>query len=324
MTVPVGSWLKTLQLFALAAFMLQPGCLFRRGGPGPEPLPIPADSPLKPTWDAAGGSEYVYQIPKNSDGVIFFFHGLGGGAVDWVGRVEPRILLEEALNAGYGVVAIDSSNRNRKMWTKPSPLLGNPDVDVFRAVVAELEENGKMNKKTPRFAVGISNGGAWVSVLSSFEKFSGVAILSARGQPEYLDDLGPETAVLFSYGVNDHLIPANEIEPNIDLVRRQQCPTKTIVIEKTAMNRQQFARIPGIGTNGSREIYAALEGVGVINKNGMVVVNPMDRERYSSAIPSKYRTYRIHIFDQLQVSWAGHTMFRQIYPELIAFFNKQR
>jgi len=311
-----------LQCVLLVAMIAQPGCFGRRGS-GPQPLPIPADSPVKPKYDQALGTEYLYQIPKNADGVVFFFHGLGGSAMDWVGRVEPRILLEEALDSGFGVVAMDSTNRRRRMWTRPSSLVGNPDLDLFRAVSAELEGKGLLKEKTPTFAVGISNGGAWVSVLASFETFDGVAILSARGQRDYLDDISPDTAVLFAYGLNDHLIPAREITPNIDLVRGRQCPTKAIEIKKSPLNRQQFARIPGIGTVGSRDIYAALEGVGMINDKGMVVINPMDKERWGGAIPSKYRTYRVHIFDQLQVGWAGHTLFREVYPDLIRFFRKQ-
>lgn len=118
--------------------------------------------------------DYIYEIPKVSkiNGFIFFAHGCYHSATDWfaksktcdtcIGLPIEMSLIQQALNHGYIVLAVSSTDRNTKCWTRH-------DVKPVSLLINHLYTTLNLSKKDiPLFFFGASSGGAFVGMLSHF------------------------------------------------------------------------------------------------------------------------------------------------------------
>ena len=131
-------------------------------------------------------SEIVYQLPldRPPTAILFLAHGCSHSATDWwpagggcgtcIGLPVEREVVSRALQRGYAVIALSSSERTRKCWN------GKSDVEfaalaIKHLVVVIRDTHGREHQKPftnsashlPLYLLGASSGGAFVGVLGT-------------------------------------------------------------------------------------------------------------------------------------------------------------
>jgi len=240
-----------------------------------------------------------HSIPENPKGVIYFFHGGGGSGLIWLLLVEQPFLLNEAIDRGYGIITMDSNNRNGNRWDVGMDTNGNIvgqndsyDTEHVWMVHQNMLDNGKYDEDTPLFAVGFSNGGAFTSRLglraSSYfidnepdlphvnhlVPFSAVAIYGALGS--YAKAAEYNVPTIFNVGINDNKVPPYPnmtwhpdwpYAPGNTVVFTHQkliasgVETEFNVKPEETVNPFMFALVPGIDSSGSSVIYDSLKAI---------------------------------------------------------------
>ncbi len=257
-----------------------------------------------PLVDSSGNEvrfelKVYFSIPENPRGVIYFFHGGGGSGLTWLLSVEQPYLLREAIDRGYGIIAMDSNNRNGNRWEVGTDAKGNVvaqndsyDSEHVWMVHQNMLNRGKYDEDTPLFAVGFSNGGAFTSSLglraSSYfienemnlpdvnhiVPFSAVAIYGAIGS--YAKPAVYDVPTIFNVGINDNKVPPYPnmtwhpdwpYTPENTVIFTHQklidsgVQTEFNVKPEETVNSFMFAIIPGIDSSGSSVIYDSLKAI---------------------------------------------------------------
>lgn len=236
-------------------------------------------------------------IPENPVGIIYFFHGSGGSGRTWLLHVERPYLLAEAYYSGFGIITMDSNNRETKKWDFAVDNDGNMvsqndshDTNHVWMVHKSLTDNNIYSIDLPIFAVGFSNGGGFVSRLAlrassfyinnepTFEDvnnivpFSAAAVYGALGGrarfPQY------DLPTIFNVGINDQLIPAypdmtwhpdwpydpeDSVSASYQALQDKSIDSEFNVLLEDIVNPNLFEVIPNIDSTGSRMIYDSLK-----------------------------------------------------------------
>jgi len=128
--------------------------------------------PVKFSFEKFKGSnsslkEVYYYFPSKMRGMVFIIHGTGGGA-DFIEKTETRALALTLIDSGFGVVSADaeevaSGDRNNEAKTRWSLKLTESNVDLknLQALLIDFEKRALIRQDTPKFALGMSNGGAF-------------------------------------------------------------------------------------------------------------------------------------------------------------------
>lgn len=133
-------------------------------------------SPSNP--ENIGTSQMRYFFPTNVQGVVFHFHGSGGSMNGLFNNIEQLIYARELVAEGYAVVTLNSDDRITRQWSTASPSI-NPDYENVQTAIDEFTSRGLITNKTPIFASGVSNGGAFSARVSLVLNFRGSVIFIA-------------------------------------------------------------------------------------------------------------------------------------------------
>ena len=113
--------------------------------------------------------EYVFQVPPTKvEGVLFLAHGCSHSATDWwptsdscpkcIGLPVERAVVREALNRSYLVVALSSSDRSSKCWSKRDLPFAGQVIDHLYSTVLDSQWT------IPLHLFGASSGGGFVGL----------------------------------------------------------------------------------------------------------------------------------------------------------------
>src|SRR5512138_1243853 len=122
-----------------------------------------------PAWTASqetiAGRRVFYYFPKEPVGVITFYHGSGGDAAEWTETsAERRLFVNDAVAAGYGIIATESLDRQNKQWNMSDSPSTNPDIQAVQSILDTFIARGWMTNNTHIFGVGMSQGARFVSL----------------------------------------------------------------------------------------------------------------------------------------------------------------
>jgi len=88
------------------------------------------------------GFPVIAFVPPNPTGIVFAFHGSGGGA-DFATKLETVDMLNRLTAAGYGFVSTESTDRDAKQWdTSSLSLTANPDLARLSRLYASMKAKG--------------------------------------------------------------------------------------------------------------------------------------------------------------------------------------
>ena len=119
-----------------------------------------------------GGHPVLESIPAHPKGVVYMFHGSGGG-VGFVARLETVDVLNTLVARGYGFVATDSTNRTSKQWNvTDASLRTNSDLARLAVLRQHVVATTSVSTVTPTYGIGMSNGAAFAALWAAVSERS--------------------------------------------------------------------------------------------------------------------------------------------------------
>lgn len=269
-------------------------------------------------------------------GVVLFLHGTSGSS-DVADKTEARQFILAAIGAGLTVVtpeaeesvAGDLDRDGKRRWSVDADA-GNVDLWNTQHLLRTLERDGRIPRDVPRFAVGISNGGAFAISLGALSRsavaslfpelrFSAVASYCASGPEAAVDHTTTPTAWRMcgqdqhaSVGAQGNL----QAIAHAQTLARRGIRTEVHVHAPSPLYAERFVRVPGIDVATSRAISAELVEGGFVDGDGFLTEAPEAIATAISADPAAFPTIASlpgavanDVVTQLRVVYADHTFF---------------
>jgi hypothetical protein len=288
-----------------------------------------------------------YHFPPAMRGVVLFSHGTGGSNTFIIGA-EAFTLARALVHAGYGVigteaeeaVAGDLNGDGKERWSAGSNFRAdNVDLLNLEALFASLEARGVLAADTPKFALGMSAGGAFSHFLGTvaaspvadrFPRLRFEAVVS------YCADTGPRPATLsttpsawFMCGAEDHPEVSNtEARANSERLAARGIPTLYVEHPATPLYDERFSRIEGIPLATSSAMAAELRAAGFVDAGGFLTEDGDAIGQLILANPSRFPTIVDQtespgaIRAQLKAMRAEHSMYADFAQKNIAWFDR--
>ena len=123
----------------------------------------------------------IYEVPRgNPKGIVFLAHACTHGAYDFwppsehcshcTGLAEEVLISRTAINSGYIVIAVNSSDRSHGCWGQSSS-----DVEYVKSAIYSLREKYHLFN-VPLFAIGASSGSSFVWNMACRGEVDGVIL----------------------------------------------------------------------------------------------------------------------------------------------------
>jgi hypothetical protein len=121
--------------------------------------------------DQIDGVEIAYTTGsiRAALGVVLMFHGCGQTAVDWFQLPEHRRVVREFRKARLAVLAFTAVNKLSQCWSTRYPAKDNEDVARVSHAFRQWFHAQNLHTTTPLYGVGLSSGGGFVSILTTYE-----------------------------------------------------------------------------------------------------------------------------------------------------------
>ncbi len=279
-----------------------------------------------PSWslteETINGVDVLYYIPPKRVGIIFRFHGSGGSAQSTLSSIESRIFSNDAVAAGYGIIALDSTDRVNGYWSfLPPP--NNPDLTNIQAVITNFQQRGIISANDPIVAQGTSRGGVFSSVAAYYLNFKAAAIYIGFG----VNSIMPLTTVptIFCSAVNDDedlVGPEGNQRAHDQAVSLQQrgIMASFNLHPATPVYPERFWRLANLTEADSHNIYNALKNGGFLDGRDLLIDNPRNTN-WQSVIPPQYSPYISGISTILGSSYANHSFFSDYDSRVLSFYN---
>ncbi len=277
----------------------------------------------------------LYSAVPDPKGIFFFFHGGHGQAYDYFSLPECVLFVNQALENGYMVAAMDSAIQTGKtspgkintggtwpdggrQWSE-EPTESNPDLANLQAALQYLKSLSLITPTLPRFALGVSNGGQFTGRLASESLVVAGAILSSRGGWALQNATNP-SPVIFVAGQNDTTATLPDVEFAHGNIVANGVLTELHINEPAPMTPGYLGRIAGISCADSEEIYAAWMATGVLDADGYQVLDPKESTNWFDFLPPAYSPEMADIRNVLIELHGGHCFPSNYYPEISRFF----
>lgn len=273
-----------------------------------------------PTSGTINGTSFLYHIPPQHIGIIFLFHGAGGSNLIIL-RPEDRNFANEAVAAGYGVIALNSSDRTTATWSFAFPP-NNPDVTNVENLVTQFRQQGIIAQNAPLFSVGTSNGGFFTGIVSHFLNFRAAAIYIV-----FTADLINNVTVVPTI----YCVAANDDAPEVGQAGNQRAYNQFLNLQSRGIRAsfnnhppspvypERFWRIPNLTQTDSSVIYNAIKTNGFLDGRDYLIQNP-GTSNWQSVIPAQYASRLTAIGDQLDVCYATHKFYSDYNSRVLRFF----
>ena len=277
-----------------------------------------------------------YKFPENSTGTIFFFHGGNGNAENIADRIEIIQFFQDALQEELGIIITESENTtldvpgsNNRWLLQTWTLEENIDIANIQALIDTFTVRGNINAQDPIYSIGVSNGGNFSSIVAHTLNFNAAAMYSAQGNPPELYQV-TETPTVFCPAKYDPALGGGNwaAHMNFDTLQARNIPSAFYELDRSPAYPQRFARIPGIDTTLSNDLFTEFLTMGFIDNDryftvlddsiqSLYMTNP---DTFSILSTLSIETVR-HVLDQIKVMTADHSFFADYNERVLTFFN---
>jgi hypothetical protein len=293
-------------------------------------------SAWSPTTEANFGGAGVgltYHIPANPRGLMFFFHGTGGGGANNFTKVETRLFFAELIAAGYGVAALDSTDRTAEQWNNSPSLTANPDLVNVTAAIARFRTAGAITTQTPLYFSGMSNGGAMAPraaalLANATPAYPVAAAMSSCASGNTAIIAATTVPQLWNLQRNDDTIGDDgrtDAQTNFSTLLTRGVPTQLVLQSPSPVYPERFAALglvfPAFTVADSRTIQARLKSGGYLDANDYLRDAPSS-EMLGASLPAAYAPYAQEIGNLLNVSYGAHEFNGDVRRRALAFFNR--
>jgi hypothetical protein len=284
-----------------------------------------------------------YYFPATQKGVAFLLHGSNGSALNLVTNYEWIQMIRDLVTAGYGVVVTEAEeaslntdlNGNGSLQWKPSPIDSTTNVDLgnFKALRDTFYARGYTNASVPLCCIGMSNGGAFSSVLSHVFKFKSGVSYCAQAYKVIFDV--STTPFQFCMAKNDERSEvgaagnADALTYSQGLNGRGVC-SKYFINDRSPVYPERFARRPDISITTSTALFKELKNNNWLTGKNFLKALSDSISKVCLANTTVYPTYnslnllqRDFVNGQLDVMFAGHQFYGDLNKTTIKFLDSK-
>ncbi len=285
-----------------------------------------------------------YALPTEMTGVVLFSHGTGGSS-SFIDSAEAFPLALALFQRGYGVIATeaeesvvgDQTGEGKERWNT-RPTAGNVDLRNLEMLFDDLEARGLVPAGAPKYALGMSAGGAFshflgtvgdLAIADEFPQLRFDAVVS------YCADATTTRSATRSTTPSAWFMCANEDNPEVfnDQARANEATMRergirTQYLENAAspLYDGRFTRIAGITPDTSAAMAEELRRGGFVDDAGFLDTDADAVTATIFADPTGFPTItsatRARLFQsQLKAMRAEHGMFADATQRTIAFFE---
>ena len=280
-------------------------------------------------------------IPSSPKGIIFFFHGTGGSASGWTDKIENRSLINAAIADGFGIVVTEAEeitlntdlNGDGKLRWKTFPIdtINGIDYLNIKAITDTLINRGLINSSTPKFSIGMSNGGSFSAAISAIYNYAaGISYCASSSIGLFQQRESPFAFRMAKFDDNEEVGSTgnNEAWQNDSVLAERGVCHNYLLYDRQPLYPERFARVSGISLAISQNIFNELAVNGQLD-NDYYAVNSATLASNIQSNPSAYPTIvslppgrQSNAFGQIAVSNAEHNFFSDYNYETLKFFNQ--
>ncbi len=285
-----------------------------------------------------------YYVPANYKGVIYFSHGTDGEAANWIDVIENRQMVKDAIADTFAVIITeaeeitlntDLDGDGKLHWeTFPLDSVANIDMANIKAITDTLINRGVMKRATPRFAVGMSNGGGFSGSLAETFKFK-AAVSYCHPLSASLAPIAtvPIQWCMAKYDQHEGVGPAGNAQAlaNHEVLLSRGIPTKHFVFDHSPLYPERFLRVTGISSATSTALFNGLKNFGALDAKNYLRFNAdslVSRLRVNptgfAAYTALTATQRLGVNNQIDVAFADHQFFSDFNKKTLKFLNDAR
>lgn len=282
-----------------------------------------------------------YFFPNTPKGIIYFFHGTGGSAANFVYSDENRSFINAAIADEFAIVATESEETTLNQdvnldgtirWmTNPIDTITNPDYLNIKTLHAEFVNRSWISSNTPRFSVGMSAGSNFSAAVSNIFNFdAGVGYCSKANNTGIDTRLSPWAFRLAKYDDNpSYNAPLGHYEAfqNDSTLEVRGICHDMLIHNRQPIYPERFARVPGISVANSQAIFNELLANNQIDVNHYALNSNVIKSNVQ-ATPSAYPvivnllSQGLNGISQIAASNAEHNFYSDYNYETLSFFNE--
>ncbi len=283
-----------------------------------------------PRWKAP---RIVSSFPANPVGIIYVFHGIGGGIADLLGSLEVTRFVDQAVSRNYAVVMIESYERKIGLWdVDHTRAVDNIDMARLAAVHNRLLAGRFILENDPVYFVGISQG-AFFATIAAAEAGRGGLPFTVKAVASYISPGSrnaletTSTPTIFILARNDEIMNTSWASANYDLLVGRGIASQVWIQEPTPVLPDRFWGIPGLSGTDSLQLQNSLKENGMLDAQLFLKASAFeDNNRdgapdWITAIPFGYTDFLIEIGSQLRIAHSAHAFFSNLNGKTFDFFQ---
>jgi hypothetical protein len=282
-----------------------------------------------------------YCFPANLNAVVYLFHGTGGSAANWMNAVEYRSFVNAAIANDLGIIVteaeeitlnFDLNSDGKLRWlTFPIDTVNGIDYLNIKAITDTLIYRGEFTHSTPKFSVGMSNGGSFSAAISyAYNYEAGISYCAASNQAIFNLRNNPFAFRMALYDNHEEVGPQGNYEAwqhDSILETRSICHNYQIH-DRQPLYPERFARIDGISVASSQAIFNDLFNNNQLDNNNYalnsdtimnnIISNPADYPNII-ALPISLRKEALN---QIAASNAEHKFYSDYNSSTLEFIDQ--
>ena len=254
---------------------------------GPRTHDPVAGAPLGETFGERNRFSVTLKLIRRKTGRIY--PGTGGSST-FIESSEAFPIALELVRKGYGVIGTEceeaaSGNAGpdgKIRWNSTAFTTSNVDLQNLQTLFARLERKGLLPAGTPKYALGMSNGGAQSLFLGTVSassvaqtypalRFKAVVAYCADGSTTKAARLSTTPSAWYKAGAEDNPEVSNsEAKSNSLVLSQRGIPTRYIENPPSPVFNERFCRVAGISADTSTAMVSELRTAGYINADGFI------------------------------------------------------
>jgi hypothetical protein len=287
-----------------------------------------------------------YYFPPAMRGVVLFSHGTGGSST-FIESTEAFAIALALVRKGYGVIGTECEEAasgnpgpdGKARWNASRFATSNVDLQNLEVLFAGLERKRLIPAGTPKYALGMSNGGAQSLFLGAVSaskvardfpslRFRAVVSYCADGSTTKAPTLSTTPSAWYMAGAEDHPEVSNaEAKQNSQVMGQRGVPTEYLENPPSPMYNERFSRIAGISPETStamvQELRAAgfIDADGFVNTDGDVVAKAVADNPSGFPVISEQKSPGA-VRSQIKAVRAEHAMYADLTQRTIDWFER--
>jgi hypothetical protein len=283
---------------------------------------------------------YSY-FPTPMKGVIFCFHGTGGAASNWVTpSSEYKLFINDAVKDSFGVIITEAEeitlntdmNGDGKLRWATYPLdTSNIDIANLAIITDTFIRRGKMTATTPKYGIGMSNGGFFAPSIAMTLGYTAIAPYCSQGAAlQYNTITIPTSWSMAKYDNNDqvgHTGDSLAFQYHLLLDQRGICNRYNLQ-DHSPCYPQRFMRIPLVTQTVSTNIFNELKNNNLMDAKNYFLYPSDTFAARITASPSSYPYISalpagavVAISTQIDLCYSAHKFFSDYNKRTLYFFD---